>query len=171
MACSLAFAYLVLFATTYNYAVAAVATMSIFMIVGSIVSYIYLAGWGIGLSESIGLIVTVGFSVDYIVHMSHVYVESIYDTRKHRVDNCYSTIGGTIVHGATTSLGAGFVMTQCYITELRRFGILIMFTILAALFFSLVFYPAFSYQAGPQFTTGSIFEEVIEPMRRLSRTR
>lgn len=150
---------------------ALIATLSICMVVGSIVSVIYFADWGIGLSESIALIVFIGFSVDYIVHMTHVYVESVHDTRRPRVDNCYGTIGGTIIHGAITSFGAAVVMTHCLIIELAKFGILMMMTIIAALIFSLIFFPAFSYQAGPQYNEGNFVENVIKPAQEMAKQR
>lgn len=111
--CSVVFAYIVLLITTHNYTVSLFCILTILLTIGSIVCTIYLAGWGIGLSESICLIVFIGLSVDYVVHMSHQYIESIYDRRKNRVDNCFHQIGSTIVHGAITSLGASILLTQC----------------------------------------------------------
>ena len=166
MACSMLFAYLVLFLTTQNYTVAMLATISISMVVGTIVATVYLNGWGIGLGESIALIVFIGFSVDYIVHMCHVYVESVHDRRKERVDNAYGTIGGSIIHGAITSMGAGICLTQCMIIELSKFGLLMMMTIGAALVFSLIFYPAISYQSGPQGKEGNFYQNVVLPVKQ-----
>lgn len=50
---------------------------------------IYLNDFALGIAESIGIIVFIGFSVDYVVHMSHQYVESVFDKRKNRVDWCF----------------------------------------------------------------------------------
>ena len=38
-------------------------------------------------------------------------------------------------------------------------------TLLSALYFSLVFFPAISYQFGPQHNEGNIVENVIKPFR------
>ena len=89
MATSVMFAYVVLLATTHNYLVSLFSIMVIVLVIGTIMTAIYYAGWGIGIAESIALIVYVGFSVDYIVHMCHQYNESVFVRRKNRVDACF----------------------------------------------------------------------------------
>ena len=44
-------------------------------------------------------------------------------------------------------------------------------TLLSALYFSLVFFPAISYQFGPQHNEGNIVENVIKPFRQWQRER
>lgn len=89
MACSIIFAFLVLVITTKNYTVSFFAIISIVLVICSIMATIYLCGWGIGIPESLALIIFVGFSVDYVVHMCHQYVESVYDKRRNRVESCF----------------------------------------------------------------------------------
>ena len=71
MICSILFAFFVLLATTHNFVVSLYSIIAILMVIGTIFSTIYFQGLGIGIAESIALIVFIGFSVDYIVHMCH----------------------------------------------------------------------------------------------------
>lgn len=89
MACSILFAFVILLLTTKNLVVSFYSVVSISLVIATIMSAINLLGWSLGIAESIGLIVFIGFSVDYIVHMSHQYVESVFDKRKNRVDSCF----------------------------------------------------------------------------------
>lgn len=49
------------------------------------------------------------------------------------------------MHGAITSMTAAICLQSCNIRELHKFGILMVVTLTAAVFFSLVFYPAISF--------------------------
>ena len=113
MATSILFAWIVLLISTKNYWVSLQAALSILLVIATIISSIYLQGWSLGMAESIGLIVFVGFSVDYIVHMCHQYIESIHDKRKKKVDTCFQRIGSTILNGAATSFMAGVFLDRC----------------------------------------------------------
>ncbi len=71
------------------------------------------------------LVIFVGFSVDYVVHMGHQYVESIHDTKKLRVDGCFSNIGVTLVSSAITTYSSGIFLLFTKMYTLYKFGILI----------------------------------------------
>ena len=73
---SIAFAFLVLLWATKNYLLSLFATFSIGLVLTTIIATIFLLGWNFGMTEQLGMIIFIGFSVDYIVHMSHQYVES-----------------------------------------------------------------------------------------------
>ena len=89
MACSIFFAFVILMLTTRNYTISLYSVVSISLVIATIMSSIKILNWSLGIAESIGLIVFIGFSVDYIVHMSHQYVESVFDKKKNRVDSCF----------------------------------------------------------------------------------
>ena len=40
--------------------------------------------WGLGVAESIAAVIVIGFSVDFTVHLAHMYVESESETRGYR---------------------------------------------------------------------------------------
>ena len=81
MLCSLIFAFLVLLTVTKNYIVSTMSILTITCIMGSMMAAIFWMGDGIGISQGLSIIVFVGFSVDYVVHMCHQYLESVFDTR------------------------------------------------------------------------------------------
>jgi len=89
MACSVLFAFIVLLITTQNYIVSFYSILTISCVISTIMASIYINDFALGIAESIGIIVFIGFSVDYVVHMSHQYVESVFDKRKNRVDWCF----------------------------------------------------------------------------------
>merc|ERR1719231_1215163 len=69
-------AFVVLLMATQNIFIALYATMSIGFIVLSVLgackAYF---DWNLGISESIAGIIVIGFSVDYVVHLGHMYME------------------------------------------------------------------------------------------------
>lgn len=44
----------------------------------------YLSGWELGVAESITIVILIGFSVDYVVHLANHYVESSYTDKYKR---------------------------------------------------------------------------------------
>lgn len=57
------------------------------------------------------------------------------------------------------------------ISELHKFGVLMIVTLVSAIYYSLVFFPAISYQFGPQFKEGNIYEQVIKPAKEWFKRR
>lgn len=41
----------------------------------------WMNGWEFGVAESITVVILIGFSVDYVVHLANHYVESSYDDK------------------------------------------------------------------------------------------
>ena len=78
---SVLFAMIILVITTGNYVVSLYSTLSISIVIATLMGAMKLQGWTLGVVECIGLIIFVGFSVDYVVHMCHQYVESIHTDR------------------------------------------------------------------------------------------
>lgn len=85
MLVSLAFALLVLIISTQNIIVSIFSVISIAGIVASVVSVMELSGWEMGIAESITIVILIGFSVDYVVHLANHYVESTYNDRYTRM--------------------------------------------------------------------------------------
>jgi hypothetical protein len=81
---SLIFAFVILFGMTLNIIVTIFSVISIAGILVSILALIGMMGWPMGISESLAMIIFVGMSVDYVVHIAHNYVESLLQTRKER---------------------------------------------------------------------------------------
>ena len=67
-------------------------------------------GWGLGIGESIAAVIVIGFSVDYVVHLSHVYVDAGHrnpplNSRAERVTFALTSMGATVFSGAVTTFG------------------------------------------------------------------
>ena len=64
---------MLLFATG-NFLLSLHAIVAIMGIVGSVLgsAYLYL-GWSLGVTESIAGVMVIGFSVDYTIHLGHMY--------------------------------------------------------------------------------------------------
>lgn len=48
------------------------------VIITSVLSIEFMLGWELGISESISMVVLIGFSVDFIVHLASDYMHSAY---------------------------------------------------------------------------------------------
>ena len=166
---SLAFAFSVLIVTTQNIVVAFFSVLTIGCLLASVISIIQIMNWQLGISESLGIDLFVGFSVDYIVHVSHQYVDSIYDTRTKRMDDTFQNIGMAVFSGAVTTFSSATFLLFARIYVLRKFGILIELTIVFSILFSLVLLPALFYLMGPQYKFGDLKYWMWDPVIRRFR--
>eukprot|EP00948_MAST-09A_sp_MAST-9A-sp1_P000759 g759.t1 len=73
--------------------------------------FCYALGWSLGIAESIAGTIVVGLSVDYVVHLGHLYIDSgkllREPTSKTRCRITIEDLACTIAAGALTTLGAG----------------------------------------------------------------
>ena len=106
--------------------------------------------------ESACVIVFIGISFDYVIHICHEYIHCIHDLRKDRMDFSYKNMGETIFSGALTTSFSGIFLALCEANALNKFGVLLIITILASLIMALIFLPSLLYILGPQFRSGNI---------------
>lgn len=91
-------------------------------------------GWGLGIAESIAAVIVIGFSVDYVVHLSHAYVEAGHrdppiNSRGDRVTYALKSMGSTVFSGAVTTFGSGLFLIFTQLIFFVKFSVLIMVTI------------------------------------------
>lgn len=55
----------------------------------SVLAIMNLMGWTLGFTESLGVDLFVGFSVEYIVYVGYKYSGSMQDSRKDKMDNTF----------------------------------------------------------------------------------
>ena len=115
----------------------------------SVLGIMNLMGWTLGFSESLGVDLFVGFSVEYIVYVGYRYSSCMYEIKKERMDYTFQSIGLTVFSGAITMLISGIFITVSEVNVLRKFGILIELTIAFSLLFGLILFPSFLYLIGP----------------------
>ncbi len=161
LAISFPVAFLVLLIATRNYILSMLACVSIGCIVTSVLGLVrYAYGWDLGVAESIAAVIVVGFSVDYTVHLAHMYEEGPLPDRDSRFRHAAVKMGVTVIGGAFTTFGAGAFMFACIMTFFTKMAVLICFTIVFSLMYSLLFFMGILAVAGPQGHTGSVMPAV-----------
>jgi len=80
-----AFALLALLVATQNIIQATLAALTIGMVIVNVMAISAYFKWELGACESVGVVVCVGFAVDYVVHLASHYVHSKYKTRNDRI--------------------------------------------------------------------------------------
>ena len=84
--------------------------MCVAIVIISVISIMFLKGWEIGISESIAMVILIGFSVDYVVHLSADYMHSAHPSRNHKMKQAYTEMGVSILSGSITTLGSGIFL-------------------------------------------------------------
>jgi len=156
MAMAMGFASIVLLLATRNIVVASSAILSICSIVCSVMALMYCIGWKLGVIEALVLVMVIGLSVDYVVHMADAYLEAPAEDRFGRTKFMLVRMGFAVINGGITTIGAAALMCACYITFFQKFGIVILATVFQALVQALVFFSAMMALFGPQGTSGNI---------------
>lgn len=99
-------AFVVLLIATHNFYLAVAAITTVAGIVGCVLGFVkFFLDWGLGIAESIAAVIVIGFSVDFTVHLAHMYVESESTTRGYRMADSAKLMGVTVTMGALTTLG------------------------------------------------------------------
>ena len=156
MLTSLALACLVLTCATGNYLMAIIATTTIGMITTIVLGFMHVVGWGLGTLESILIVIVIGFSVDYTVHLADSYLSSEHDSREAKVKAALADTGASILSGAISTLGASCPMFGAQIIFFFKFAVFIFLTVALSLIFSLGFFAAALATLGPLGEQGSV---------------
>merc|ERR1712159_415884 len=140
MALALGFASIVLLIATRNVIVSACAIASISSIVSSVMAFMFCLGWKLGVLEALVLVMVIGLSVDYVVHMADAYLEAPAEERGERTKFMLTKMGAAVVNGGITTIGAAGFMCATYIIFFKKFGIVILVTVCQSLLTSLFFF-------------------------------
>lgn len=73
MACAIGFAFLILLGATGNIILSIMSIISVGIVIVSVVAIMVFNGWELGVSESIAVVIMIGLSVDYVVHLAADY--------------------------------------------------------------------------------------------------
>ena len=106
--------------------------------------------------ESLNLVLVVGLSVDYVVHLAEGYSRSAASTRKERTRDMLEEVGISVLSGAVTTLGASALLLFAQIIFFYQFGIFMFFTILFSILYALILFTTFVGVAGPENDLGSL---------------
>ncbi|XP_028396305.1 protein dispatched homolog 3-like [Dendronephthya gigantea] len=152
----LCLALVILTVATMNWMISLLATLTIGLITCCVVGVIPMAGWKLGILESLNLTLVVGLSVDYVVHLAQGYVTAQATGRLERVQSTLGHVGISVLSGACSTLGASIFMFGAKILFFFQFGIFIFSTVGFSLVFSLVFFVAVLGLVGPVDNAGSL---------------
>eukprot|EP00924_Labyrinthula_sp_SR-Ha-C_P005077 snap_masked-scaffold_1-processed-gene-20.21-mRNA-1 protein AED:1.00 eAED:1.00 QI:0/-1/0/0/-1/1/1/0/1001 len=145
--------------TTDNYILGSFAFLTIAIIVCSILGTVQLVGWTLGQYEAIAIIVSIGLSVDYSVHLSVQYNSAGAEgkeTREERFEFAASRMGPSVITGFVTTAAAISVLLASQAAFFARLGALIIMTVIYSIAASFFFFLPMTKVLGPQGNSGKI---------------
>ena len=89
-------------------------------------------GWNLGIKESVAGVVVIGFSVDYTIHLGHMFDVARSQgltTRREKFDYSIRKMGETVLAGAITTAGSTVFLLACQLTFFTAMGTLIILTV------------------------------------------
>merc|ERR1712230_358793 len=86
-------------------------------------------GWELGTIESICLTILAGFSVDYVVHLAHAFVQAEKKERSDKVRSALDEIGVSVLGGMLTSASAAVALMLCQLQFFHKFGVFLILTV------------------------------------------
>lgn len=152
-------AFLVLLIATRNIFMAFIAILNVIFIVAGVLGYCSMAGWALGAGECVAGIIVIGLSVDYVIHLGHMYLEASHlglQTREERFSFALNTMGSTVIAGAATTFFAALVMQFCQVVFFNQMSTLMVLTVVYSIVYSLFCFMAMLYVFGPQGNFGDI---------------
>jgi len=135
-----------------------VAFASMFTIVGilaSVLGAMVALGWELGTIESICLTILAGFSVDYVVHLAHSFVQAEKKERLDKVRSALDEIGVSVLGGMLTSASAAVALMICQLQFFHKFGVFLMLTVSISWIWANVGFMASMALFGPDVSTPS----------------
>jgi predicted RND superfamily exporter protein len=106
--------------------------------------------------ESLNLVLVVGLSVDYVVHLAEGYSRSAHNDRLGRTRDALEEVGISVLSGAATTLGASMFLLFAQILFFTEFGVFMFSTILFSILYALGFFITLIALIGPQNEFGSL---------------
>ena len=119
-------------------------------------AFIFWMGWKLGVLEAVVLVMVIGLSIDYTVHLSDAYLECDARDRHGRAQAMLTHLGESILSGAVTTLGASTFLLFTFNQFFFKFGIIIFFVICCSVIFSMVFFATLLDTIGPSGDMGNL---------------
>ncbi|PXF47429.1 Protein dispatched-like [Gracilariopsis chorda] len=143
--------------STMNWAVSVLATVCIGGIVVMLLGLIYAFGWELGTTETVSVVISIGYSFDGVAHIATAYVESSNKgERMARTRYALLTLGVSVWFGCLSTLLSSLLLFPAIITFFIKFAGLLISTVVLSLVWSLVMFPAVLMVCGPQGEFGSL---------------
>ena len=149
-------AFSIMLISTQNVLIALYAIISVAWIVLVVVGFMVMNGYQLGVSESIAMVIIIGFSVDYVVHLGAHYVHKKSPDRTDRTSDAVGAMGVSIFSGALTTFGSGVFLFGGQMIFFQKFALIITSTVIVSLFFAMVYFTSFLHAFGPEYEQGNI---------------
>lgn len=95
------------------------------------------------------VVVLIGLSVDYVVHLATSYQSSPLKTQKDKIQQAYGEMGISIMSGAVTTFGSGVFLFGGQFALFPKFALLITITIFASFLSAMLLFGAMANYVGP----------------------
>ena len=161
---SMIFAFLVLVVANRNWIVPFLAMIPIVGILFMVSFLLVVQGKTVDFIGSICLIVVIGLSIDYSVHLCHAFMESRHAARLERARDAVTDMGISVISGAVTTFGAAIFLVFTNFTFFNDFGIFMVATIAFSIVFALVLFIALVTEFGPTRDEDGVSTGDIRPL-------
>jgi len=150
------FCWVVLCITTWNFILGTIGFVTVASICIVFLGMIVVCGWELGIIEAIALIIVVGLSVDYSIHLVHAYGEGSGTMfgRDEKVRYALASMGISLIGGMATTAGAALFLFFCNIMFFAKFGQALCLTVIVSIAMALTFLTPLLAVIGPQGATG-----------------
>lgn len=148
---------MILLYATGNVIMSVISIVCVMMVITTVMALMHLNGQQLGVAESLSLVVLIGFSVDYIVHLSADYMHSAHIRRYDKMRQAYREMGVSILSGCITTFGCGFCLFFGNFTFFIKFGTVICSTIVTAFMVSMLTLGSLCHIFGPEKNFGGLF--------------
>jgi hypothetical protein len=150
-------AFFALLIATANWLVSVIAVGSIAGIVCCVGMVAVLLGWDLGMIECLSGGVLIGFSVDYTVHLGAAYLHNLHlTTRGQRTRMALAELGVSITFGCITTVCCGFPLYLTSVSYFYKFGVLVIISVVVAIFVALMVLPSILLIIGPIDDSGNM---------------
>jgi preprotein translocase subunit SecF len=125
------------------------AGVSIVVVVGgvmtSVTAILSAVGWALGPLEVISIIVFLGYSMTYSIHIAHAYIEASEEVKsaQQRMRLALLRLGPATISSALTTLSTCVFLASCVSTIFVRFGIVLFVITVQGVLAALIVEPAF----------------------------
>jgi 5-methyltetrahydrofolate--homocysteine methyltransferase len=116
-------------------------------------------GWNHGYLEGICLVILIGLSVDYVVHIGHAYAHAARHegvTRRDCARSALGVMGFPVLSAAFTTLCAALALLQAIIVFFTKFGTIVVLSAVFSSIVSVVLFIALLTAAGPVNGVGDV---------------
>jgi len=128
-------------------------------------------GWEIGASESLSMVILIGFSVDYVVHLSSDFTHSAYSSRNDKMKQAYEEMGISIMSGCFTTFGSGAFLFGGEVVFFRKFAIIITSTVAISFLVAVFLFGSIMHAVGPQDGCGDLDKLLCCRFRKVSQEK